>query len=154
MEWTACIIDSWVPTDVIRAEARRRGVEVTIVCDFIHVLEYLWGAARCFFDEGDPAAEAWVAEKGLAVLEGKAGLTAGAIARKATALGLDGPPRKKADECARYLKIKRPYLDYPTALSAGYPIATGVIDGPAGTSSTIGSTSPVLGGLSMEPRRC
>jgi hypothetical protein len=115
--------------DVIRAEARRRGVEVTIVCDFIHVLEYLWSAAWCFFDEGDPAAEAWVADKALAVLEGKAGLTAGAIARKATALGLNGSQRKKADECARYLKNKRPYLDYPKALSAGYPIATGVIEG-------------------------
>jgi len=108
--------------DVIRAE-------VTIVCDFIHVLEYLWSAAWCFFDEGDPAAEAWVADKALAVLEGKAGLTAGAIARKATALGLNGSQRKKADECARYLKNKRPYLDYPKALSAGYPIATGVIEG-------------------------
>jgi len=63
------------------------------------------------------------------VLEGKAGLTAGAIARKATALGLNGSQRKKADECARYLKNKRPYLDYPKALSAGYPIATGVIEG-------------------------
>ena len=108
--------------DVIRAE-------VTIVCDFIHVLEYLWSAAWCFFDEGDPAAEAWVADKALAVLEGKAGLTAGAIDRKATALGLNGSQRKKADECARYLKNKRPYLDYPKALSAGYPIATGVIEG-------------------------
>jgi len=115
--------------NVICAEARRRGVEVTIVCDFIHVLEYLWGAAWCFFDEGDPAAEAWVAEKGLAVLEGKAGLVAGAIARKATALGLEGSQRKKADECARYLKNKRPYLDYPKALTKGWPIATGVIEG-------------------------
>ena len=127
--WVCLVDGAKHQIDVIRAEARRRGVEVTIVCDFIHVLEYLWGAAWCFFDEGDPAAEAWVAEKGLAVLEGKAGLTAGAIARKATALGLDGPKRRKADECARYLKNKRPYLDYPTALSAGYPIATGVIEG-------------------------
>jgi hypothetical protein len=127
--WVALVDRAKHQIDVIRAEARRRGVEVTIVCDFIHVLEYLWSAAWCFFDDGDPAAEAWVAEKGLAVLSGKAGLTAGAIARKATALGLDGSQRKKADECARYLKNKRPYLDYPNALSAGYPIATGVIEG-------------------------
>ena len=37
--------------------------------------------------------------------------------------------RKKADEAARYLKNKAPYLDYPRALSAGWPIATGVIEG-------------------------
>jgi hypothetical protein len=29
----------------IRAQARRRKVTVTIVIDFIHVLEYLWKAA-------------------------------------------------------------------------------------------------------------
>jgi hypothetical protein len=126
--WVCLVDGAKHQIDVIRAEARRRGVEVSVVCDFIHVLEYLWGAAWCFFDEGDPAAEAWVAEKGLAVLEGKAGLVAGAIARKATALGLEGSKRKKADECVRYMKNKRPYLDYPQALSAGYPIATGVIE--------------------------
>ena len=127
--WVALVDGAKHQIDVIRAEVRRRGVEVTIVCDFIHVLEYLWGAAWCFFDEGDPAAEAWVAEKGLAVLEGKAGLVAGAIARKATALGLDKQRRKKADDCTRYLKNKRPYLDYPKPLTKGWPIATGVIEG-------------------------
>jgi len=127
--WVCLVDGAKHQIDVIRAEARRRGVEVGIVCDFIHVLEYLWGAAWCFFDEGDPGAEAWVAEKGLAVLAGKAGLVAGAIARKATTLGLEGAKRKKADDCTRYLKNKRPYLDYPRALAEGWPIATGVIEG-------------------------
>lgn len=34
-----------------------------------------------------------------------------------------------ADTAATYLTNKRPYLDYPTALEAGWPIATGVIEG-------------------------
>jgi len=127
--WVCLVDGAKHQIDVICAEARRRGVEVGTVCDFIHVLEYLWGAACCFFDEGDPAAEAWVAEKGLAVLEGKAGLVAGAIARKATTLGLEGAKHKKADDCTRSLKNKRPYLDYPRALAEGWPIATGVIEG-------------------------
>lgn len=127
--WVCLVDGAKHQIDVIRQEARRREVKVTVVVDFIHVLEYLWDAVWCFFDEGDPAAEAWVAEKGLAVLSGKAGLVAGAIARKATALGLDQPQRKKADECVRYLKNKRSCLDYPKALAAGWPIATGVIEG-------------------------
>ncbi|MGH9055824.1 MAG: ISKra4 family transposase [Acidimicrobiales bacterium] len=127
--WVALVDGAKHQIDVIRAEARHRGVEVTIVVDFIHVLEYLWSAVWCFFDEGDQAAERWVAEKGLAVLSGKAGLVAGAIARKATALGLDGPRRKRADECTRYMKNKRAYLDYPKVLAKGWPIATGVIEG-------------------------
>ena len=46
--------------------------------------EYLWGAAWNIFDEGDPAAETWVHDKALAVLQGKAGIIAAAIRRKAT----------------------------------------------------------------------
>jgi hypothetical protein len=97
--------------------------------DWIHVVEYLWSAARCFFAETDPEGEAFVAEKALAILEGKAGVVAGSIRRKATMLHLDTKAREKADECARYLKNKKPYLDYPKALAAGWPIATGVIEG-------------------------
>ena len=93
------------------------------------LLEYLWGAAWNFFDEGDPAAERWVRDKARAVLDGHAGTVAAAIRRKATTLGLDADKRAGADRCADYLLAKRPYLDYPTALQHGWPIATGVIEG-------------------------
>jgi hypothetical protein len=45
-------------------------------------------------------AEAWVAGKALAVLEGNAGIVAAAIRRKATCLGLDHDKRAKADRAA------------------------------------------------------
>jgi hypothetical protein len=112
-----------------RAEAKRCGVQLTILIDFVHVLEYLWKAAWCFFTEGDPRAEAWVREKALDILAGRAGIVAAAIRRKATRLGLDPARRKGADTCADYLLRKRRYLDYPTALARGWPIATGVIEG-------------------------
>lgn len=65
----------------------------------------------------------------MAVLEGKARDVAAGIRRRATTAGLATQKRKKADDCARYLTNKAPYLDYPTALAAGWPIATGVIEG-------------------------
>jgi hypothetical protein len=37
--------------------------------------------------------------------------------------------RHSADRCPNYLLSKRPHLDYPTALTHGWPIATGVIEG-------------------------
>jgi hypothetical protein len=73
----------------IGAEAEARAVEVAIVVDFVHVLEYLWRAAWSFFDEGDPDAEAWVHEKASAVLAGHATRVAAAIRRKATYHRLD-----------------------------------------------------------------
>lgn len=51
------------------------------------------------------------------------------LRRKAAALGLNPQARKNADTCANYLLAKKAYLDYPTALADGWPIATGVIEG-------------------------
>jgi len=127
--WVALVDGNNHQIDRIRTEARRRKVKVTIVVDVIHVLEYVWDSAWCFFKEGDPAAERWVHEKTLAILEGKAGIVAAAIRRKATTLALPEDKRGNADRCADYLLAKRPYLDYPTALTNGWPIATGVIEG-------------------------
>ena len=36
---------------------------------------------------------------------------------------------KNADTWANYLIAKAPYLDYPTALAKGWPVATGIIEG-------------------------
>jgi hypothetical protein len=113
----------------VRAEAQARGVEVAIVVDFVHVLEYVWRAAWCFFAEGDPAAETWVHDHARSILAGRASIVAAAIRRKATRNHLDPAKRKPADTAAAYLLNKKPYLDYPTALTRGWPIATGVIEG-------------------------
>lgn len=115
--------------DCINAEAKRRHIDVHILIDLVHVIEYIWAAAWSFFDEGDQAAEAWVAVKALAVLNGQASTVAASIRRKATRRGLDPRARHNADRCADYLLAKRDYLDYPKALSQGWPIATGIIEG-------------------------
>ena len=127
--WVALVDGNNHQIDRIGAEAKARGIDVTIVVDLVHVLEYLWAAAWCFFAEGDTAAEHWVRDKALSVLGGRARDVASGISRRATAERLATSKRKKADEAARYLKNKAPYLDYPTALSFGWPIATGIIEG-------------------------
>jgi hypothetical protein len=127
--WVALVDGNNHQIDRIRTEAGQRDVTVTILIDFIHVLEYIWRAAWSFYPEADPDAEQWVKEKALAVLQGNASLVAAAIRRKATCLGLDPTQRANADRCASYLTNKRAHLDYPTALREGWPIATGVIEG-------------------------
>lgn len=127
--WVALVDGAKHQIDCIQAEAQTRRVDVAIVCDFVHVLEYLWSAAWSFHTEGDPAAEKWVSKKALAVLNGQASTVAASIRRKATTLGLDPRTRLNADRCADYLLAKRDYLNYPQALAAGWPIATGIIEG-------------------------
>jgi hypothetical protein len=113
----------------IENEAARRGVEVTIVLDLIHVLEYLWKAAWCFFDKGDSAAQTWVTGRATAILEGKSSDVAAGIRRSATLQGLKKKARKGVDVCCDYLIAKRPYLHYDEYLEVGFPISTGVIEG-------------------------
>jgi hypothetical protein len=127
--WVALVDGNNHQIQRIKAEAKKRKVKVTIVVDFVHVLEYVWSAAWSFFAEGDPAAEQWVHDKALAILEGKAGITAAAIRRKATRLDLSSEQRANADRAADYLLHKAPYLRYDVALAKGWPIATGVIEG-------------------------
>lgn len=45
------------------------------------------------------------------------------------AQGDSGPAHAGGRSCANYLANKADYLDYPTALAAGWPIATGIIEG-------------------------
>jgi hypothetical protein len=127
--WVALVDGNNHQIHRIEAEANARGANVTIVVDLIHVLEYLWGAGWCFFAEGDQSAEAWVHERALAVLEGNARQVAAGIRRRATPTRLSKTKRIKADACATYLTNKAAYLDYPTALAQGWPIASGVIEG-------------------------
>jgi hypothetical protein len=127
--WVALVDGNDHQIQRINYEAKRRGVKVTIVCDFVHVLQYLWGAANCLHPDNTQAAEQWVHQQAIRVLEGHARKVAGQIRRTATNHGLDIARRKPADDAAGYLTTLAPYLDYPTALTHGWPIATGIVEG-------------------------
>jgi len=70
-----------------------------------------------------------VHQQAVRVLEGHATKVAGQIRRQTTNAGLDPARRKPADDAANYLTTLAPHLDYPTALSRGWPIATGIVEG-------------------------
>jgi hypothetical protein len=114
----------------IQDQAAQRGITITIVIDFIHVLEYLRKTAWCFHPPRDPAMEDWVTAQGLDILHGRVSQVITRIAQ----LAEDHPPQgsEHAKIIARtlsYLENKQPFMDYPAALAAGWPIATGVIEG-------------------------
>ncbi|MEV5011818.1 hypothetical protein AB0K74_48210 [Streptomyces sp. NPDC056159] len=114
--------------DLIEQDAARRGVAVHILLDIVHV-QYLWKAAFTFHTADDPAAEDWGAARALALLAGHASQVADAIEEQAEAAGLRGESRRGADACTGYLRAKSEFLGYDRALAAGWPIATGVIEG-------------------------
>jgi hypothetical protein len=128
-KWVAVVDGNQEQLRLLRRLARRHSVALTIVLDIIHVVEYLWKAAYVFDAEGSPAAEQWVSDRLLQVLKGRAGYVAGGIARSATRRHLCRSTRKAADDCVRYLLRHKAYLHYDQYLAAGFPIASGVIEG-------------------------
>ncbi|MFJ2034008.1 ISKra4 family transposase [Streptosporangium sp. NPDC087985] len=127
--WVVLVDGARHQLDLIHAEAERRGVRINVVIDVIHVLEYLWKAAWCLHTGGDPAAEDWVATHALAVLAGHVDETVAGIDAQAGAVGLARDRRGGVETCIRYLKGNAAFLRYDRALAAGWPIATGVIEG-------------------------
>jgi len=95
----------------IQAEAAARNITVTIICDFIHVLEYLWTAAWCFFPEASPEAGPWVRGHAAAILHGHA--TAVAAAIRDASSQLSAAKRKTAAKTAAYLDAKAPLAGLP-----------------------------------------
>ena len=127
--WVALVDGANHQIERTKLEARKRKVKVTIIVDFVHVLQYLWNAAACLLPNSDQAAEQWVHRQAMQVLQGHARKVAGSIRRQATNARLERDRRKPADEAAVYLTNKAPYLDYPAALTNGWPIATGIAEG-------------------------
>jgi hypothetical protein len=132
-DWVALVDGNCTQIDAITAEAAARGVEVTVLIDWLHVAGYLWDAAKAFFctdtTAGMDKARDWVHERSRIILQGDALQVAERIRARVLGSKLTAAQRKSALEAATYLANKAPHLDYPTALAKGWPIATGVIEG-------------------------
>jgi hypothetical protein len=127
--WVAVVDGNRSQLRLIETRALEAGVAVCIVLDLMHVIEYVWTAAWVFHEKGTREAEQWVRERVLEILRGKSSAVAGGIRRSATLRGLSTRRRAAADRCADYLITYGKYLRYDRYLAAGYPIASGVIEG-------------------------
>jgi hypothetical protein len=110
-----------------RRLAKAYHVHLSIICDIVHVLGYLWKAAAVL-QEGEQVAT-WVRERLQRILLGKSSSVAAGMRRSATCRQLTTTAREPLDACARYLLNHTPYLAYHDYLTSGYPIASGVIEG-------------------------
>jgi hypothetical protein len=117
----------------VKAEARRAGVKVTILADIVHVIEYIWDAARALFGQSNAAAEKWVSDRLLALLTGRSGGDVAKTIRwwEARDKKLDASAHAAIDKTCGYIadRTRTRLLDYQGALRDGLPIATGVIEG-------------------------
>lgn len=103
--------------------------DVTLILDFIHVMEYLWDAAHSFAFKSSEETEAWVRHRALLILQGKVSDVAAGIRRSATLRKLSAQARKTVDTSVNYFLKYTDMMQYDKYLANGFPIATGVIEG-------------------------
>jgi hypothetical protein len=128
-EWVVLVDGDATQIASIEQAAKAHGVSVVMILDIIHVLEYLWKAAKVRFAPDDPQGATWVAEQIERLLHGQVRPMVRSLRRWATVPGLSPKQREPIDQCATYLANPVSYLNYPDSLVKGYPIATGVIEG-------------------------
>lgn len=114
--------------DRIRCEAHTHRVKVDIIVDFVHVLEYLWDAAADLHPT-QPGRAGFVARTARDLLEHHPSRVILDLTGHLDALTQAGTRAAGLKRCIDYLTAKQPYLIYRIALTMGWPIATGVIEG-------------------------
>jgi hypothetical protein len=99
------------------------------ILDLLHVTGYLWKAAYLFHPEGSDEATRFVRDRTLRVLRGEVGYVIGGLRQMATKRKLAAAKRKKLSAICNYLHRNRGRMRYDEYLTAGFPIASGVIEG-------------------------
>ena len=111
------------------AASRHLPEEVVQILDLLHVTPRLWRAAHLFHPEGSADAAQFVRQRVQRILKGEVRSVITGLRRMATVSGLRGRKRKQLEEICRYFETNRDRMQYHEYLAAGYPIATGVIEG-------------------------
>jgi len=128
-EWVAVLDGDHKQIGHIKKQADRLNIAVIIIMDIIHVLEYIWKAARSFFKEDDRESETWVGQKIEMILKGEAAAVIVSIFNKAVEAKLSKDKLKPVAKCLKYLSNHAEHLKYDQYLAKGYPIGTGIIEG-------------------------
>jgi hypothetical protein len=100
-----------------------------LILDFIHANEYLWDTANSLLGETHEQRESWMREHTLQLLSGETEQVIAEFRELALDPQRTSSQRTQLDKTANYFERNLPYMDYPTYLANGWPIASGVIEG-------------------------
>jgi hypothetical protein len=99
------------------------------VLDLLHVTPRLWQAAKLLYGDKGKEVMPLVRQHLTQVLEGKVEAVIRGLRRLAAARGIKGAKKKAWARVCGYLRKNRQRMRYDQYLRAGYPIASGVIEG-------------------------
>jgi hypothetical protein len=99
------------------------------ILDLLHVTPRLWQAGKLLYGEKGKEVVPFVRQRVTQVLEGKVDSVLRALRRLGVERGLKGTKKKALARLGGYLQKNRQRMRYDAYLRAGYPIASGVIEG-------------------------
>ena len=99
------------------------------ILDIVHVTKYVWRAAKAFCGGHGEQAEAFARDRLLRILQGQVRGVLLGLRQMATRRGLRGMRLQEVTTACNYLENNADRMRYDEYLSAGYPIASGVIEG-------------------------
>jgi hypothetical protein len=115
--------------EALQSRIARQFPDFSQVLDFIHANEYVWDVANSLLGETHAQRIEWMQDHTLRMLSGQ---TEQLIAEfRHLAQEAQTTPAQKAQlkKTADYFERNLAYMDYPTCLAKGWPIASGVIEG-------------------------
>jgi hypothetical protein len=98
------------------------------ILDILHVSGYVWKAAKAFYSHKEHQ-EAFAQERLLRILRGQVTAVIIGMRRMASQRNLKGEALKAVRTACHYFETNKQRMHYNEYLQAGYPIASGVIEG-------------------------
>jgi hypothetical protein len=116
--------------DEFIAELREapKPVRLVDILDIIHVSGYVWKAAKAFYSHKEQQ-EAFAQDRLLRILRGQVTAVITGMRRMASQRNLKGEALKAVTTACNYFETNAERMRYDEYLQAGYPIASGVIEG-------------------------
>lgn len=124
-----CLMDGqaslWDAADLCVEVSPEERIEIL---DILHVSSYVWRAAQVFYPHWEHQ-EAFARDRLQRILQGEVRGVVASLRQMATKRGLTGKRRAEIATVCGYFEKHADRMRYDAYLAAGYPIATGVIEG-------------------------
>ena len=101
----------------------------SLILDFIHADEYLWDVVNSLLGESHPQRLEWMKEHTRQILSGQTEQLIAKFRQMAQDSQYSASQQAQLTKTANYFERNLSYMDYPSYLQLGWPIASGVIEG-------------------------
>jgi hypothetical protein len=116
-------------SEALQQRVQEQFPDFVLILDFIHANEYLWEAAKALLGENAPSRQDWVISHTLRMLCGQTPDLVAQFRRMAAEPGCKPAQQATLSKVADYYQRNQDYMHYDRYLAAGWPIATGVVEG-------------------------